>query len=47
MGRAERVVDVDMLAAREFVSEVAIVGLFFGMKAQVFEQDRAGPAQDR
>ena len=41
MRRAERVVDVDLFAAREFVGEIAIVGLFFRMKAQVLEQERA------
>ena len=47
MRGAEGVVDVDVLAAREFVGEVAIVGLFLGMKAQVFEQDRASPGRAR
>ena len=40
MGGAEGVIDVNLLAAREFVSEVAVVGLFFGMEAQILKQDR-------
>ena len=53
MGGAERVVDIDSLAACELVREVTVVGLFLLMEAEVFEQDgvawgkvRDHPARD-
>ena len=47
MRRAESVVDVDLLAARELMREVAIVGLFFCMEAQILEQDRLAGLERR
>ena len=40
MRGAEAVVHVNLLVAREFVREVAVVGLFLAMEAQIFEQQR-------
>ena len=40
MGAAEGVVDVDVAEAGELLGEAGIVGLFFGMEAEVLEQQR-------
>ena len=40
VGAAEGVVDVDVAEAGEFFGECGIVGLFFRVEAEVFEQER-------
>ncbi len=40
VGAAEGVVDVDIAEAGQLLREGGIVGLFFGMEAEVFEQER-------
>ncbi len=39
VGAAEGVVDVDVAEGGEFFGEGGVVGLFFGMEAEVFEQE--------
>ena len=39
MGRAERVVDVDVAVGRQRLRELGVVGLLLGVEAQVLEQD--------
>jgi hypothetical protein len=41
MRRAEGVIDVEVLTARQLVGKIAVVGLFLGMEAQVLQQQRA------
>ena len=38
MGATEGVVDVDLAKAGELFGEVRVVGLFFGMEAEVLEE---------
>ena len=43
VGAAERVVDVDVGVARQRLRELAVVGFFLGMEAQVLEQRDVAP----
>ena len=47
MRRAEAIVHIDLLVARELMREVAIVGLLFFVEAQIFQQENIAIFQRR